>query len=202
MRDPKNIMEIAGLSPDFMGFIFYKKSKRFVGEEFSVPRGFPDNIKKVGVFVNESVEIVLKQVSMHRLDFVQLHGDESAELCGELKKKTKVIKVFRIDESFDFNSIREFNSYADFFLFDTKGDNFGGTGKKFNWDLLKQYDQQIPFFLSGGLSTENAHEAEKLKSMNLHAIDVNSGVESSPAVKDLKKIKQVQEILTSNFFSK
>src|SRR5258706_997293 len=145
MRDPKNILDVASLNPDYMGFIFYDGSKRYVGSNFSIPEYFPKNIKRVGVFVNESIESILSKVLEHKLDYVQLHGDESVELCNLLKNKTGVIKVFRVDESFDFNSTSQFSACSDFFLFDTKGENYGGTGRIFNWNLLTNYDQQIPF---------------------------------------------------------
>ena len=199
MRDPKNILEIASLSPDYMGFIFYEGSKRFVGSHFSIPENFPKNIKRVGVFVNDTFENILDKVAEHQLDFVQLHGDESVEMCSKLKNKTRVVKVFRVDESFDFDSIKQFNSCADFFLFDTKGENYGGSGQKFNWSLLKKYDQQIPFFLSGGLSIENIHQLSELKDLNLHALDFNSQIESEPGIKDLGKLNSVLSILNSNY---
>lgn len=198
MRGPINMIEVAALGPDFMGFIFYKGSKRYVGQDFSIPKTFPKNVKRVGVFVNESVENILNKVSKHQLDFVQLHGDESVDVCKELKGKIKVIKVFRLDESFDFSCTKEFNSHADFFLFDTKGGNFGGTGKSFNWSLLKKYDQQVPFFLSGGLSKENIQSVKELRDLNLYALDVNSQVESSPGIKDVSTLNSIFAILNSN----
>jgi len=197
MRDPKNILEVAALGPDYMGFIFYEKSKRYVSEGFFIPREFPHNIKRVGVFVNEKIENILSQVSKHQLDFVQLHGNESPDLCDELKQKTKVIKVFRVDDSFDFDSVKKFNSCSDFFMFDTKGENFGGTGKTFNWNLLKNYDQEIPFFLSGGLSTKNIQQVRELKNLNLYSLDFNSQVESEPGIKDVAVLNSVFSILNS-----
>ena len=197
MRDPINMLEVAALDPDFMGFIFYEGSKRYVGQKFSIPITFPQDVKRVGVFVNESVGNILSKVSEHQLDFVQLHGDESIDVCRELKEKIKVIKVFRVDESFDFNSTKEFNSHVDFFLFDTKGENYGGTGQAFNWNLLKKYDQQIPFFLSGGLSIENIQSVKELRDLNLYALDVNSQVELEPGMKDVKALNSIFSILNS-----
>lgn len=197
MRDPKNILEVAALGPDYMGFIFYKESKRYVGKGFYVPKEFPRHIKRVGVFVNERVENILSKVSKHQLDFVQLHGDESADLCRELSQEIRVIKVFRVDDSFDFNSVGKFSSCSDFFMFDTKGENFGGTGKTFNWNLLENYDQKIPFFLSGGLSAGNIPEVREVKNLNLYSLDVNSQVESSPGVKDVAALNSIFSILNS-----
>lgn len=198
MRDSKNILEVASLNPDYMGFIFYEGSKRFVGSNFTIPKSLPEKVKRVGVFVNATIVNILDKVSQYKLDFVQLHGDEPVEMCKELRIKTGVIKVFRIDESFDFNSTSKFNSSVDFFLFDTKSENYGGTGQAFNWNLLKNYDQQIPFFLSGGLSIENIDQVSRLKDLNIHALDFNSQVESEPGIKDLDKLSSVFSILNSN----
>jgi phosphoribosylanthranilate isomerase len=150
--------------------------------------------------VNEKIDLILKQVSKYELDYVQLHGDETQDDCRELKEsKVGVIKVFSVDKEFDFNKTKPYQSHSDFFLFDTKTECYGGSGKVFNWDLLKEYDQQIPFFLSGGLSPENIEGVRKMKGMNLHAIDINSGVEITPGLKSIEKIKSIKSILNSNF---
>jgi phosphoribosylanthranilate isomerase len=197
MREPKNILDVAALSPDFMGFIFYEASKRFVGTNFSVPLNFPVHIKRVGVFVNERVENILINVSKHELDFVQLHGNESSVFCNALREKVKVIKVFRVDESFDFSSTKEFSSSADFFLFDTKGENYGGTGQTFDWNLLTKYDQQIPFFLSGGLSVDSIQRIKEFEGLNLYGLDFNSRVESEPGIKDINILNSINSNLNS-----
>lgn len=198
MRDPANILQVADLKPDYMGFIFYQKSKRFVGDDFTVPANFSKEIKRVGVFVNEDKQEIQRQVKKNKLDYVQLHGDESPEVCGELREsKIGVIKVFPVDQSFDFDKTKPFQRYADFFLFDTRSDRYGGTGKTFDWNLLNQYDQHIPFFLSGGVSIENVRNIKALDSMNLHAVDVNSGAESSPGLKEIEKVKAIAEVINS-----
>jgi phosphoribosylanthranilate isomerase len=199
MRDPQNIREVAALHPDFMGFIFYEKSKRFVGNNFSISSEFPNKIKRVGVFVNEKTEVILKLVEQHRLDFVQLHGGESVEKCESLKKnKVGVIKVFSIDKDFDFDEVNDFISCTDFFLFDTKSDGYGGSGLAFDWSMLNRYKANVPFFLSGGLSPENIAQALTLKTPNLFALDINSGVEISPGLKNIDKIKIINTILNSH----
>lgn len=191
MREPENIRQVATLQPDYMGFIFYDKSPRFVGENFTLPE-LDKIVKRVGVFVNESVDILLKLVTTHSLDYVQLHGDESTEYCDLIKSSgVKIIKVFRVDESFDFNETKKYEPIADYFLFDTKGKNYGGNAVAFDWNLLKDYNQQIPFFLSGGLTLNNLAEIEKLQDLNLHALDMNSGVELSAGMKDINKVKEV-----------
>ncbi len=192
MRDDKNVLEVGSLAPDYMGFIFYKDSPRYVGADFQIPSDLPISVKRVGVFVNESVEEVIRIVKKHRLDFVQLHGEESVEICQKLKDAgVSIIKVFRVDEEFDFSKTSTYSEIADYFLFDTKGKNYGGNAKKFNWQLLSSYNNQTPFFLSGGIDTESVSSILMLKDLNLHAIDVNSGVESAPGLKDVSKVSAI-----------
>jgi len=198
MREAVNILEVASLQPDYIGFIFYEKSKRFVENNFLIPKELPSMIKRVGVFVNEKVDDILNKVSKYKLDFVQLHGDETIDDCKVLKEnKIGIIKVFLIDNEFDFSKTKPFQSYSDFFLFDTKSGSYGGSGKSFDWNLLKKYNQEIPFFLSGGLSPYSIQNLEELKDMNLHAIDINSGVEVVPGLKDITKVKSIKHILNS-----
>ncbi|SHG45699.1 phosphoribosylanthranilate isomerase [Chryseolinea serpens] len=197
MRDGENIREVAALSPQYMGFIFYRKSPRFVGDDFVMP-AIPASIKKVGVFVNETTETILNLASRYDLTLIQLHGNETPEQCRELKAKgLGVIKVFSMGEDFDWSVVQPYKPVADFFLFDTKGKYYGGNAQAFDWSLLQQYDQEIPFFLSGGLSPENIGNITGLKDMNLYALDVNSGVEDSPGVKNISKIEFVLEKLKS-----
>jgi phosphoribosylanthranilate isomerase len=197
MRDAENIQAVAALSPHYMGFIFYRESPRFVGDDFVMPV-LPAAIKKVGVFVNESTEAIRNTATGHGLTLVQLHGHETPEQCRDLKASgLGVIKVFSVGKDFDWSVVQPYKSVADFFLFDTKGKYYGGNARTFDWSLLQQYDQQVPFFLSGGLSPENMSDAARLKNMNLYALDVNSGVEDSAGVKNISKIKTVFERLKS-----
>lgn len=197
MRDAENIQGVTALSPQFMGFIFYRKSPRFVGDDFKMP-AISSDIKRVGVFVNETTEAILHAASRHGLTLIQLHGHETPEQCRELKAKgLGVIKVFSVGEDFDWSVVKPYKLVADFFLFDTKGKYYGGNAQVFDWSQLQQYDQEIPFFLSGGLSPGNIGDISQLKGMNLYALDVNSGVEDSPAVKNISKIKTVLETLKS-----
>ncbi len=192
MREPGNILEVSELQPDFMGFIFYPQSPRCVPDDFSLPIGLPTSIKRVGVFVNEKFEPISNTVNKHALDFVQLHGNEPVTLCEELKLAgVGVIKVFSIGEGFDFGAVEPYKNAVDFFLFDTLGKYVGGNASAFDWDILNQYDQEVPFFLSGGISPDNIQDIAKLSEMNLYAGDVNSGVEISPGVKDMNKIKEL-----------
>lgn len=198
MRDKANIMEIGKLKPDFMGFIFYEHSPRFVRKDFVLPEDFCDAIQKTGVFVNAATGYVLETVKKYRLDYVQLHGDESAAYCEELKlKDVKVIKTFPVDKNFDFESAASYENAVEFFLFDTKGKNYGGNAAVFDWNVLQKYNLRTPFFLSGGLSPENIHGVLKLKYPTLFAVDLNSGVELTPGLKDINKVSEIIKNLKS-----
>lgn len=198
MKEPNNILAVAGYSPDYLGFIFYPSSKRFVGPDFAIPASLPESIKRVGVFVNETVENSLDLVARHRLDAVQLHGDELAVDCKKLKPHVTVIKAFGVDESFDFAMTKSYVPFVDYFLFDTKSKEYGGTGRSFDWTVLSRYDQPVPFFLSGGLAPSNISAALALSHPMLYAIDLNSGVEVSPGNKDLKKVEEAFQLIRSH----
>lgn len=195
MKFPKNIVEIGALQPDYMGFIFYPKSKRFVGENFSIKsiEKLPKTIKKVGVFVNESSEFILENISKYKLDAVQLHGNESVEMCAIIKENgIEVIKVFSVDNYFNFEEIVPFEAVSDYFLFDTKTEKYGGSGKVFNWKILEKYMLSKPFFLSGGLGLENLNTITKITHPALVGLDFNSKLED----KNYKKItEEVSELI-------
>jgi phosphoribosylanthranilate isomerase len=194
MREPSNIEAVAKLNVDFMGFIYYEKSPRFVGNDFEAP-STGEKIQRVGVFVNQPLHFIFKEVERNSLDAVQLHGSESPEVCCNLKSKgITVIKVFSIGDDFDFVLTKPYQYAADYFLFDTKGMSYGGTGKKFDWGLLEKYSQPTPFFLSGGLSPENIAKVSNVKNPQLYGVDLNSGVEESAGVKSVERIKQIVEL--------
>ncbi|MBS1680706.1 MAG: phosphoribosylanthranilate isomerase [Bacteroidetes bacterium] len=197
MRDPTNILEVASLAPDFMGFIFYEKSKRYVGKDFKIPELFPSVIKKIGVFVNQSIDEIALLAKKHSLDYAQLHGNESADFCFKLKNKIKVIKAFLIDESFDFSETEKYCS-VDYFLFDSKSTDYGGSGKTFDWNLLHKFHGNTPFFLSGGLSVENLTDLKKIPNANFYAIDINSKAESVPVLKDMNILHSMFKTLNNN----
>lgn len=198
MRDSGNIRQLLKLQPDYMGFIFYEKSKRFAPElDAELLNDFPSETKKVGVFVNASLEEVKGKVDRYGLDLVQLHGDESVEYVGDLfAAGIRVIKVFSVGDSFDFEQLKPYKGLVDFFLFDTKGKERGGNGVTFDWELLKAYDQSVPFFLSGGIDNENISALESLKGMNVHAIDVNSKYEIAPGLKDIEELKKLKKAIS------
>lgn len=198
MRNPSNIEDLVKLSPDYIGFIFYPKSKRFIGNQISddIQALIPVYIQKVGVFVDEPFESLLEKFRNNKLDMIQLHGSELPGYCERLKKlDIRVIKVFNISPDFDFETVKPYQYFCDYFLFDTAGDLPGGTGAKFNWERLDQYTGEKPYFLSGGIQPSDAGRIKSLADKKLHAIDVNSGFEIEPGLKDIPKLKKfIEEI--------
>ena len=192
MRQQGNIKELVALKPNFIGFIFFEKSPRFAGEELNEEyiKAIPNDIKKVGVFVNANPGYILDTVKKYDLQYAQLHGNEMPDMCRSLRQKgVNIIKAFSIDESFNFAMLNNYKSFCDLFLFDTKGDQPGGNGKTFDWNLLKKYDNEKPFFLSGGIGPDNLEEVIQLsKSMPIYGIDVNSKYETEPGIKDISKL--------------
>lgn len=188
MRDAQNIREIENLSVDWMGFIFYSKSPRAVNDMLGY---IPKKVKRVGVFVDELIEIILETEMLYRLDMVQFHGNESPELCRQLKSTgTKIIKAFSIEDKFPTEKVNDYDGVCDYFLFDTKTHLHGGSGKKFNWDVLLDYRGNTPFLLSGGISMDDAEEILAFSHPQFTGIDINSKFEISPALKDVESIKQ------------
>ncbi len=192
MKDDNNIKELMELQPDYMGFIFYEKSKRDVqgvlNQELLL--SFPKSIKKTGVFVNASTAFILEKVETYQLDAVQLHGQESPEQAKEIKDKgLEVFKAFSVGETFDFAQLESYKGAVDYFLFDTKGKEVGGNGFTFDWTILNDYDNEVPFLLSGGLDGNNIEDVKKLSHLNIYAVDVNSKFEIEPALKDIDMLK-------------
>jgi phosphoribosylanthranilate isomerase len=198
MREAENIRQLLALQPDFMGFIFYEKSSRFVGEELDeeLLKSFPHTTRKVGVFVNATASYILENYKKYNLDYVQLHGEELPDFCRSLKLKgVNIIKAFSVDESFYFGKLQNYKPYCDYFLFDTKGIEKGGNGITFDWSILKKYDNEKPFFLAGGIDLENAHKALEIQNLKVYALDVNSKFEISPALKDINKLEELIRII-------
>lgn len=192
------IQELIDLGVDFLGFIFYEKSPRFVLNHLNLEEIKSVQHKgKVGVFVNESVQKIVEISENAGLNFIQLHGDEDDVFISELKSKLnpeiQIIKVFRIGETFNFQ-FSIFNSNIDYYLFDTDSKAFGGTGKTFDWNLLNQIEIPKPYFLSGGISLENF---ENIKNLNQQpfALDINSKFEIEAGLKDVEKIKKLKSQL-------
>lgn len=190
LRD--NVEEVIGLRPDYIGFIFFPGSKRFVGIGFN-PNLPEITAKKTGVFVNQEPENILETVKRYQLDAVQLHGDESPDYCARLYGRGfEVIKAFGIDEQFEFSSLDAYVKCCDYFLFDTKSREYGGTGTKFNWTVLGKYKLNKPYFLSGGIGAEDIGEIKSLNDPRIYAVDINSRVEIKPGLKAIGKIRAIQ----------
>lgn len=189
MKNTANREAVEKLPVDFLGFIFYPKSKRFVGEN-TEPGLFHSAKSKVAVFVNENAFEILGLAKNLGFEFVQLHGKENPKTCQLLKNQgLKVIKAFNLNEDFDFASLDAYRESVDYFLFDTKTELPGGSGKKFNWKILEKYQGKVPFFLSGGIGPEDVEAIKKLNHPQLFCIDLNSGFEDEPGVKNVEKLK-------------
>ena len=195
MADPENILGLKGIEQvDWMGMIFYPPSGRYVpkfGQEAAFYKQL--SLPKVGVFVNESTTEIIRKVNDYGLSLVQLHGDELPEQLQAIREKSnvKLIKVFRVGADWNWKTLEPYVALVDYFLFDTDGPSYGGTGHQFNWELLKAYPYQIPFLLSGGIS---AQDTETLLNCYqefpaMAGIDINSKFEISKGFKDLEKVK-------------
>lgn len=196
LRDSDNLLALMALQPDYVGFIFHEASPRFAGETLDpeLVKNLPRTVKKVGVFVNASIDQIVRTVKRHGLDYAQLHGDETPDFCRNLQfKGINIIKAFSIDAEFNFTKLNNFKPHCDFFLFDAKGTSRGGNGQTFDWSLLRRYDNEKPFFLAGGIDLDNAGQAAELTGLKLHALDVNSRFETAPGVKDLDKVRRLME---------
>lgn len=208
MKATENIRAVAKLKPDYMGFIFYEASPRFA-DIYTVKNLIPElmnqGIKPVAVVVNEAIER-LKVLAVSDFAGIQLHGKETPSYCKELVDfrtalhlSFEIIKVFGVDEEFNFDETKPYLPYCDYFLFDTKSPQHGGTGQKFDWKVLSRYQQEKPFFLSGGIGLKEIENGE-LKIENgkwLHGLDLNSKLELSPGMKDIEKVRRATEIIRS-----
>ncbi|WP_378186971.1 phosphoribosylanthranilate isomerase [Aquimarina sp. W85] len=214
MTVPKNIVDVASLQPEYLGFIFYEKSPRnFKGP---MPK-IPAKIKTVGVFVNAKISFILEKIKTYNLRAIQLHGDESAAFCQRLrneintqqaktdpsqsKNTIKLWKVFSVKDRFDFTQLTSYEGIIDYFLFDTKGKNKGGNGITFDWTLLSKYQSKTPFILSGGIGLDQIDSLKKFlqtpQASKLHAIDVNSKFENTPGIKNTQQL----ETFTTDLFT-
>lgn len=190
MRDSENIRAIEQTKADLMGFILHPKSPRFVA---SLPEYMPKKQKRVGVFVNASLEQILAKAQKFSLEYIQLHGDEPPAFCSELKNRgLKVIRAQRIANADDIIRAESYNM-ADLMIFDTKTELYGGSGKKFNWQLLENYKGCVPFLLSGGIRSDTFEEIKAFFHPQFAGIDLNSGFEISPALKDVGKLNNFIE---------
>lgn len=206
MRDAANIQALAGLQPDYLGLIFYAQSKRYVDTDLSLLKSMSTQTKVTGVFVNETVEVVLQKVIQFHLKAIQLHGDETPAYCHALRlalnkdhSDIEMIKAFGINETFDFGVLQNYRAEVDFYLFDTKTPAHGGSGIKFNWRLLKKYQLDKPYFLSGGINLMDLELIRKMNYPGLYAVDINSKFETSPGMKDIGQVELAINIVRGSF---
>src|SRR5690606_12180768 len=197
LRDPENIREVLALQPDYIGFIFYPASKRYVGT--SLDDRWITQLKgavKTAVLVDADEQEAQAIVDQFGFQAVQLHGSESPGYCGRLRSAGfTVIKAFGIDEPFSGNRLADYEDVVDYYLFDTQSPQHGGTGKRFDWTLLQGYPFPKPFFLSGGISAGNIREALEIDDDRLYALDLNSKFETTPGIKDIALLKQTLQTI-------
>ena len=190
MRDPENLRKLVDqVNPDFVGFIFHPGSPRyFLDGSEDIPEELPPE-KRTGVFVNNSMEDIVGEADYFDIRNIQLHGSESPAICNELMAKGfTVIKAFGIKSEDDFQKIEDYKEVCDFYLFDTKTNTHGGSGQKFNWQMLDRIKISKPYFQSGGIDLDDVNDILNLKQQP-YAIDINSRFEIRPAFKDNEKIK-------------
>ena len=218
MRDARNIREVSQLGVDMIGMIFYPKSPRYVEMQSSHAGIIPDYAKedigvsdssensskdssktpaRVGVFVDDMVQNIVTRVVNYHLDYVQLHGNEPREMCENLRSTLdpdirpgiKIIKAISVSDASDIQKYKEYVGAVDLFLFDTKCKTVGGSGQQFDWQVLEQYDGEVPFLLSGGIGPEDASRLHAFHHPKCIGIDLNSRFEIEPGVKDVEKLK-------------
>lgn len=209
MRDARNIREVSQLGIDMIGMIFYPKSPRYVEMQSSHAGIIPDYVKedinikssktpaRVGVFVDDMVQNIVTRVVNYHLDYIQLHGNEPREMCENLRLTLnpdirpgiKIIKAISVSDASDIQKYKEYVGAVDLFLFDTKCKTVGGSGQQFDWQVLEQYDGEVPFLLSGGIGPEDASRLHAFHHPKCIGIDLNSRFEIEPGVKDVEKLK-------------
>ena len=195
MTDGENIRRVEELGVDFIGFVFYPRSPRFV---YQMPDYLPRRARRIGVFVNETKETVLTYADRFELDYVQLHGKESPLYCQSLREShgLKVIKAFHLATPRDVAATETYHSTCDYFLFESKTPQLGGTGRQFDWNLLHRYVGRTPFFLSGGLNAGSVNAIRQFHHPQLAGIDLNSRFETTPGLKDVERLRGFLQELT------
>ena len=198
LREKENISDICASDVQMIGLNFYPLSSRFIStyDEEAI-QAIPNYIKKAGVFVNADVNFVKDKIETYGLDYVQLHGDEDFEYCKKLSDECRVIKVFRIDDEFDWSIVDDYSKIAEYFLFDTKTAAFGGSGKKFNWEILDNYQEATPFLLSGGIGPADAMIINTITHPQFAGIDINSKFEIAPAFKSKELVDTFLTVLNT-----
>tara|TARA_B100000963_G_scaffold766_1_gene588 strand:- start:316 stop:945 length:630 start_codon:yes stop_codon:yes gene_type:complete len=198
----ENIFKVAELNPDYVGHIFWEKSVRYLK---SISPNLKKEIKKTGVFFNSKIDDVFNRINENNLACVQLHGEESPQYCKNIMDSgTQVIKSFRIDDDFDFSVLKNYENYCDLFLFDSKSELPGGTGKSFNWENLKKYKLKKEFFISGGIGLHSIESLIDLFKMDLpiYGVDVNSKFEDEKYLKKIDELKTFIETIKNEIYSR
>ncbi len=185
-----NLQQVCKLHPNYLGFIFYSKSKRKVAKPEDIVQPANCKAKRVGVFVNTNEQEIREKVDAYQLDIIQLHGNETPEFCTKINKIRPVFKAFQLNSSFNFSILNNYISACYYFLFDTASNTYGGSGNKFDWNLLKDYQLEKPFILSGGISGDDVELIKKIDHPKLIGLDLNSRFETEPGVKDVPKLSQ------------
>ncbi|TND09159.1 MAG: phosphoribosylanthranilate isomerase [Bacteroidetes bacterium] len=193
LRETDDILSLGGAGADYLGFIFFQGSPRCAAYtlDAEILKLLPRTIRKTGVFVDASAEEILETAEQYGLDAIQLHGEETPEFCAALRERFRVIKAFRIGEDFDFDGqTSPYLESCDLFLFDAAGSNPGGNGLRYNWDMLMQYTNYLPFFVSGGIAAHHAADLLRLEHPQLYGCDINSRFEIYPGKKNVEHIKR------------
>ncbi len=187
LGEANNIRAVEEAGAHWFGFIFYPQSPRFIDKR---PAYLPKRGKRVGVFVHPSYREVLERVKQFELDAVQFHGNASPEICQTFKDRG-IIVIRALPTKPDFVAeTAAYTKHIDYFLFDTPTLSFGGSGRSYDWTLLKRYKGPVPFLLSGGLSLSLLPELQKFSHPNLAGYDLNSGFEIAPGIKDAAAVQQ------------
>ena len=219
MREPENIRDVAALGVDWIGFIFYPKSPRYVSQIRSRAGIIPDysvfmkheelssketsskemmrQIKRVGVFVDDMPQNIITRAVNYELDIIQLHGSESvimidnlrSTLAPSIRKGFKFMKALSISTAEDILRYKEYEGHVDYFIFDTQTPLVGGSGNHFDWNMLDAYDGNTPFILSGGVGPDDAERVLSIRHPMFAGIDLNSQFETAPAVKNVDALK-------------
>lgn len=200
ITEMKQLQQLDGLNIDFAGLIFYKESPRYIGDKISKKdlKKADLDLKIVGVFVNPEMIEVLDAIDEYGLDAVQLHGDESPEMCEDLSSEVEVIKAFRVVDGADIDKlVTPYDAVCDYYLFDTGGlkETFGGTGQQFDWSILTKAKIEKPFFLSGGISVDDAVKIKAFRHPDFFGVDINSRFEKEPGIKDMGAVLQFKQAL-------
>ena len=200
MRDAQNIREVEDLGVDILGFIFWPGSKRYVAEK---PGYLPIKAKRAGVFVNASIEEVVRKVKDYGLHYVQLHGDEDLayvtnlknQLADSMDKMPRIVRAVHVVSRSKVLEAMMWDGIVDGILFETPTTGYGGSGESFDWHLLSSYRGNTPFFLTGGIGPQSLEALLEFEHPQWIGVDLNSRFESSPAFKNIALLRPFIEAI-------